>query len=400
MADITGLPPNLLLDPAFLGSLQNTLTPAGVMSQMQAAFDEMQKSAAKHTSEAADAAAQAGRQYQTAAAAPPADVSPMESLVNSSLGNLASVISGEKGYSARAREDTQNQRRTLMQARMDNLAALKSNYEKKAAALEAAGHDEEALKTRLSIEKVSKQYDMMSKEQGQTFAKDQLKAAHDNRMAEITATGEQNRRTLRDKPAPAPKVPAGQESYDISKMVRTTQSGKRFVDLSELTGNAKNSAIKAAHDQGLPALGGDNIRAVKDIDRARRDLSGLENDVLKLVPRDPQGRLMGAAGRTIEELAQTNPNRAAYKSWRDAAIPTLRALVAGPGLRMSTEQLKLMLDNLPNKNDTWDTASSKLAIIRQMLDNAEAPNLDADWSGGASPQVSPGAPPSKYKRRP
>jgi hypothetical protein len=171
--------------------------------------------------------------------------------------------------------------------------------------------------------------------------------------------------------------------FDPNQLVTTTAptqdnpNGRQFIDLTPVFTDkaARGKALTLASKLGIPALNPQDATAIKDVSRARLDMQSLEDYVTGLLPSDAATRSQKYVGMQISKLLQTNEQRAAFQTWRDSAIPTLRGLAGSRGLRISQQQIQLMVNNLPKDNDTFGTAQRKLGIIRALLTNAESPLL-------------------------
>ena len=179
-------------DPALLASLQNTLTPAGVLTQFQADAARREAELAAQTMAAQQASQGATAAYQGAAAAPVQDVSPLDEGLNALLGNVASVLADDPSFRERAQEDTRTKRKNLLQARLDNLAALRDNHLRMAEAAKQAGDYEREQKDRMKFESLSKTYDLVSRNQDLDAAADRQQAgfSHDREMEGVRNTNE------------------------------------------------------------------------------------------------------------------------------------------------------------------------------------------------------------------
>lgn len=397
MANITGLPSTpdsplspMYLNPEFLGSLQNTLTPAGVLDQFAAEVARQQEAAAAMTESASKQAGAAGQAYQQAAQAPVPDVNPLAALARTSLGNVASVISGNKDYSERAREDVQTQRKNLVQARLDNLTALKATYERKAAALEQAGHDEEALKARLSIEKLSKTLDVLGKEQDHAAALAVADKQGANRLKEIAATGAEARRTEGVRSENETKLAQlkadleakGQtgvniaDNADLYTMADGTQVP--YVNLGGIPLPKQKQAVRdAARSAGVPALNDKEASALKMVSSVKGDMQYITDNIIPLLPssggmnRVAQGTMNRA--RATFQVGETGQMLAGYPATRTAAIKTIQALASlGTGLRINQAEIKAAQDfDYPRIDDSQGTAKYKFKILDMMLGHIE-----------------------------
>lgn len=130
-------------------SLDNTLQGADVQTQQDAMMQALQEALAQHTAEATRAAQQAGQQYQQAAGAPVPQPSPLDVLIPTLFGNVASVIGRKPEYAEQGQASVKQQRADLLKSRADNLQALRDTWEVKAQAAKQAG-DLEAEQTALA----------------------------------------------------------------------------------------------------------------------------------------------------------------------------------------------------------------------------------------------------------
>ena len=181
---------------------------------------------------------------------------------------------------------------------------------------------------------------------------------------------------------------AGQDDMSwVQGLVHTARTGKRFVDVSELIGKEKGAAVKWATQQGLPAVGKDQMAELRDQETARGNIEGMLGQLQGLLPKDAAGRVASAPGIRLSAMLQTNAQRAAFNAWRGAAIRNLRAIAGSRGFRITEAEIKLAVKNdIPTINDTWPAAQAKMANVTAMLDNAELPLLEKDWRAGSKPK--------------
>lgn len=347
------------LDPMMAGFVQSL---AGTLTDPEQQQMEELRQRAAATQQAAQ---QAGGAYQEAAAAPAPQLPLADIFIPTLLGNIASTIAQQPRYAEEAQKEVQTSRATLMKQRADNLQALRDVYSQKADEAAKAGDLEEQLKNRTLLERTNRLHETVlanAKAAADREARaEEQRQRHLDRLAEIAAG----------------KTPA--EPVDIEPLITETASGRKFVDLGSLTGKEKNAAIAQAGKQGLVALGSVDAVGVRDVDRARRDIDSLERYLGDLLPRDAKGRIAAAPGMKLQKLLQTNEKRAAFKTFRDVAIPTLRAMAGSRGLRITQQQIELSVQNLPKDTDTYGTAQRKLQIIRKILNNAEDPLVSRNW---------------------
>jgi len=172
----------------------------------------------------------------------------------------------------------------------------------------------------------------------------------------------------------------------MSGLIRTTRGGKQFFDASELQGKEKAAAMKWATQKGLSVAGSNEIGQLQDVDTARGNIEDIRGYVKSILPVDAQGRATEYPGIRLSALLQTNEKRAAFGAYRAAAIRNLRAMAGSKGLRINQAEINLAIKNdIPNITDTYGTASRKMDIVSQMLDNAESPILNRNWGKGGIP---------------
>lgn len=124
-------------------------------------LDELTRRLSQLQSEA-DAAQ---REYQTAAAAPPAPLNPSDLFLTSLLGNLASVIGGNPLYAQQGAAYSDEMMRSNIQRRAENLRALHEISLHKAQAAEHAGDVLQAEKFRKEAETRARLADQIERDQ-------------------------------------------------------------------------------------------------------------------------------------------------------------------------------------------------------------------------------------------
>ena len=181
----------LMSDPAILAQLQNTLTPAGLLSQTQALDQAQAVKLAQATKDASSAATAAGTQYQQAAAAPPPSVDPLEQLLSTISGGVGTAITGDQGFTQRAASGIEDQQKALMVSRIQNLQALKDSYDVKVQAATDAGNHELADAARRDSEKLARTLSVLLENQREQHATDLQKSVAADAMARVKETGNQ-----------------------------------------------------------------------------------------------------------------------------------------------------------------------------------------------------------------
>jgi hypothetical protein len=368
----------LPIDPASLASLaslQGTLSSGDILTLSEALNQRAMAEAQRRTTQATQEASQAGQAFQQAAAAPVQTPDALASMLPLLTGNIASVIAQDPSFAKRGAEEVGQRRADLARTRSDNLLALKDNYDKKALLAAHLGDNETEMDMRQRSEQLSKTLQVLLQGEHEKSAKDNLAYQRETQLQVEAARGKNALTTKATPPAKAPEEP-----IDFNKFVKTSYGGRKYLALGGLTGETANKLRIQAATAGIPTPDNASQAGVTDVGRAQLDLDKLEKIVKTLVPRDPQGRILGAFNRKISKLAQTDPARAAFMTWSDAAIPVLRATAGSKNLRITREQVRLAIRNMPTSDDTWSTVEKKLATLRTLLGNAESSLLDVDLS--------------------
>lgn len=179
---------------------------------------------------------------------------------------------------------------------------------------------------------------------------------------------------------------AGDTSW-LGSYTKTTRSGHKFLDMSELTGKAHEAAIHYAAAQGIPAVSAADVSQLQDIDAARGNVEKILGQLEGLLPKNAQDRIASYPGIRLGALLQSSAQRSAFSSWRGAAIRNFRAVAGSKGLRLNQKEIDLAVKNeIPQITDTYAVAKRKMDNVLAGFDNAEAPILKQNWGadGGAT----------------
>lgn len=183
----------------------------------------------------------------------------------------------------------------------------------------------------------------------------------------------------------------GEDSDWMSSLVGTTRKGVRYLDVSDLTGKDKAAAMRYASQNDLKALGKDAIADVREAEIARSNIDGILTQLDGLLPKDARERLRMAPGIRLSRVMQSNEQRAAFNSWRTAAIRNLRATAGSKGLRLNQAEIELAVKNdIPSIHDTYGVALQKMDNVRTMLDNSENALLGSGRPATRTSSASPG----------
>lgn len=389
-----------------LGSLVGTLTPEGALSLMQALQAQNQASLAQNTQQAAEAAQQAQGQYQQAAGAPAPGFLPGDTAVPTLFGGLAAAITGDPSFRERAQQEIKAQRIGLLQARADNLQALRDSWKEKADAAAQAGDLEAKLTAQQKFETVSKAHDTVLEKWKQEQATGRVEAQQTGAMAREKAGNVQSERNALiskgidpDTGKLLPYVAKGSMAFGgeagaaaaVSPLVRTLDgpSGEpiQILDLGNFKGTtASNAALQFAGENGVHPVAHDEFKVITDIQGARDNIVDIlaQLEAAGRQPLTPGQRAAGFIGLRAGAMAQVFPTLAAFNSWRTAAIRNLRATAGSGGLRINQREIELAVANdLPKYTDTQPVARQKMANVQAMLNNALAPLVTSDWRRAA-----------------
>lgn len=158
----------------------------------------------------------------------------------------------------------------------------------------------------------------------------------------------------------------------VANNIQTTMSGKSYFDPSQYTGKDKTAAIAAATDLGAPIVTKDEAATLASSDQVRQNNQTITNYLSDLLPKDAVGRITAAPGTKLAKVFQTDDKKAAFNSFQNAAIQTLRALAGSKGLRINQAEITNALANdVPALTDTLGTANQKIANINALLDNSD-----------------------------
>ncbi len=202
-----------------------------------------------------------------------------------------------------------------------------------------------------------------------------LKAAADARKDPAAAAAAREMGGLRVEEAQA-RLEAMREKaqpLDISADVRTTASGKQYIDGSQYQGQERNKARAAAGTAGVTMVSKEQADALQEIDNARSNQKSIISQIGDILPKDPTGRIVSAPGTLLSRVFQTDAQKAAFGTWRTAAVQSMRAVAGSKGVRMSQKVIDMAVENdIPKLTDTYAVAQQKVRNMQTLLDNAES----------------------------
>jgi hypothetical protein len=196
-------------------SLQGTLTPQGLLSAAEAEQKRLEEEQAARAASLSQGAGEAAGAFQQAAQAPMPQLNPMAALIQSLGGNVASIIGETPRYAQNAQADLNAQKDELLAKRAQNLAALKDNYDRQAAAALSAGDLLAEAKLRKSAESVSKAWQAIHDE---AAFKQANSLADKNNQADLQRTRETIAGNLKEAGIRASRAGSAQSDSDLKAL--------------------------------------------------------------------------------------------------------------------------------------------------------------------------------------
>jgi hypothetical protein len=368
------------LDPATFATLINTLGPAGALTQLQASELEQQKQLQQATTQATQDASEAGQQYQQAAAAPVPHPSPLDQFLPSLLGGIASVVSRDPSFRQHAQEQIANQRKDLVQQRVDNLSALKDSWDKKAQMAESAGDLEQTIKARQTSERLTRTMDqLLHGQEGQNA----LAVQSLRNQGDLAVEKERTRGALAVQNAKPTALTTGlpdgtDENSFVMLQDRPDGTKTPYVDVSQVKGQKLHDTLAAyAKKSGLPLVDTKGQDALTLIGTTRQNIADITSRIIPHLPTGGGFKRAAQGGVKKVEAALQTPGEgsllAAYPATRTAAISTIQTLASlGKGLRINQAEIQAAQNfDYPKVTDSQETARNKFAILGMMIDHME-----------------------------
>jgi hypothetical protein len=162
--------------------------------------------------------------------------------------------------------------------------------------------------------------------------------------------------------------------------VRFTQSGAKYIDLANYSGNDKNAIASWAASVGVaPISDNSQITTLQSIDTSRMNLQSLLSDTNGILPQDAVKRATQSPGRKINDFLQNKNDQQAFDQYTLAAAKILKT-ISGMNVRMNKDTVKEAQKFMPSRNDTMQEARDKVSKLQTMLNNAEAPITQMDMT--------------------
>jgi hypothetical protein len=299
-------------------------------------------------------------------------------------------------------QDTVNRWQQTSMSVKDQIAARKKNLETK----EVVGPDGKTV-TLQTFDKETGQLRPMTDPSGQPVIApktlDVADKAADNARQAATETEREHHDRAMEAHARAMEARLAQAAVannlnpqDIKTSVRTTLSGKQYLDMTDFESAKERSAARqAAAAAGIPAVDKATGASLRAIDTAKQNAQSMWDAVKDKLPKDASGRILAGPGNKLSAYFQTEPQLAAFNAFRTAAIQQVQALAEpGMGLRINQAEITAAMENdIPQITDDLATAATRLKNLTTMLNHKENDALTRDRSTlmpGAAPAPTAG----------
>lgn len=187
-----------------------------------------------------------------------------------------------------------------------------------------------------------------------------------------------------------------QGGTDVAGNVRTTLSGKPYLDLGDYqTPTDKSRAQRQAQQQGITAVSPAEGASLQAADTAKQNIAAMWSQIESKLPKDPTGRIVAGPTNKLSQYFQTDPELAAFNSFRAGAIQAVQALVErGMGFRLNKAEIDMIMQNdMPQVTDTYQTAKRRIDNVMTLLQNKENSVLTRNRSELPAPPAA-NAPPA------
>jgi hypothetical protein len=318
------------------------------------------------------------------------------------FGDIASIISKNPEYSKRAEAQAAYKQAQAMQARNDNLEALKLNYQKLA---QAASTVNPILHTKYleKIDAASKQQQLLAEQ-----AAAAQKHGFDLETEAQRSKDEMARQALANKGildaanvranATTATPPALKRFFDKPN---TTVDGKQWVNASGLSGKLRDAASLHGADTGIPTITDKADKLEMDeIQTARLNMNKMMTQVSKFLPPNWQSRPEMIPQIGFQQFLKSNNLLSAFGSWRENVMTQLKATARITGNRQAQKQYDLILKNdMPQigwlNPDPLPVALQRMANVDAMLQSRQDVLLNPDLSN--LPEYNAETPPGYMK---
>ncbi len=363
--------------PPDYASLLGTMAAAGLLplSLAQGATQTVDTAdQARQAAQAQQSATQAGQAYTQAAAQP---LPPTNDTISTSLANAASVLGGTSDYRKANELRIQQQHDDLASKRVENLKALKDNYDQQASAAERLGNTQLAGELRAKSEAQAKAAMVLlqgMRGSQQSAANDQKQAESNRRLDETNAM----KLTLQQMKDEADRAKAQAKSDKdlevqsaLDPLINKTDYGN-YINIDLVPAKYKIEALRRAKQDNLAVVDKKSDATIHDIQTARENF---QTQVQAIMPYLPAGDgsgpevWMSRAGNAAHILALKAGGDSTINAFDAMWANTVRAMrgqAGAGGLRINKSEIERALV-WDRPNIMWDTQP----ILEQKMKNWE-----------------------------
>jgi hypothetical protein len=374
--------PDLL---AMLAPMAGTLNDPNALSAQDT---ELQSQLSQRAQAAAQAASQAGQAYQGAAQAPSPEPGVADQLPGL-FSNVASVLSGNQAYGQRAHENLKQRHDTLLQNRLQNLQALKDQFDQKARAAEQIGNLQAAEDARLQSEKFARVHaDLLSKRM-EAMAKERENAA-----TELENQRQKGRVEIQGMKSRAVSAKSAKDTADyFDSLQKTTRNGNAWLDSTNVPPRDKHQMMIYAKDNKRMVVDKGTADRLNAAEEVYSNFDDIEKVLRGFLPATPGGRIESIPKNVWAQITQSDPNIASFSNTQLAAIRNIQALASGigSGFRLNEQEIKRAIANFPKITDDLPTALRRLEWERNFLKSKEHSFFGRNFQAAAqqAPQADP-----------
>jgi hypothetical protein len=353
-------------------TLQGTMaSPEDPMAALLAALSQQSQAAQ-------GAATQAGNTYQQAAAAPPPSLGGLSAFLPTLLSNVASTIGQNPDYSRSTQAGLEERKKTLFDARTQNLTDLRDKYNTLAEHASKLGNVEAEANWRAKIAQIDHKHDQLMEDQ-----------KNQNELAQIKETGRQARLTAGVKATEDAKKAkadaAALGSTVLDNEVKTAGNGQDYLPTTNSTSKTRSAFVRYGSDNKIPVVSPQQDAALGRLKIARDNLGSMIEAHRQIGPKTVAERFTGYAGRHAADIAE-QPSYKAFHSFYEPLIEQLTALAggAGSGLRINKSEIERLLKTAPTIDTPIPSAEAWAKQVSKFIDVTD--NAVLGRAKGASPK--------------
>lgn len=365
----------------------------GTMVDPERLAAEQQQLLEQQTEQARAQAQQALSQYQGAAQAPPAQLSPLDTFLPTLVGNIASVIAQDPSYRQHGHEEVKRRQSELLKNRADTLQALQDNYAMKAKAAQEAGDTQAHEEALLAREKISKAYaqvlEAQKAENDRTAAKtkQQYDLERDKNKANLDLRNDKEMAKIKAAADAGMAAEAQQAAFEND--TKQTASGRQYLPLTNVKGVKPTAAARQyAAGKKIPTVSAADDDKLTRLDQARLNADDMIASLRKFLPKSNKD--IGTMARnTQQDLTGGDPEIRNYRQYYEALIEQLVAVAGGrgSGVRINQSEINRLQKIAPTIRTPLPIAEGWVRRVHQLIDNAEDPVLGRANLKTSSPKV-------------